>query len=213
MPRTKKIRFDEIKQFPNVFQAGTETDWSKQIFKNNNPIILELGCGKAKFSIQMAQEFPNQNFIAIDRKGERIWRAAKDAQNLKLTNLAFVQGNIYYIEKDFLPHSIDQIWLTFPDPLPRSNNANKRLTHTKFLKFYQKLLKPNGTIHLKTDSLNLINFTELEIKQFNGKILIKQLDIYNTANNLSEHIFFQTDFEKKYLSKNLPIYYLEGELT
>lgn len=212
MSRTKKIRFNQIKEFSNVFEAGTELDWAAEIFKNQNPVNLELGCGKAKFSLQMAKAFPDQNFVAIDRKGERIWRAAVDAKNLNLTNLAFVQGNIYYIEKDFLPHSINQIWLTFPDPLPKPNNANKRLSHQKFLKFYQKLLTPTGTFHLKTDSLNLINFTELEIPKIKGKVTIKELDIYNNKNSLPEHIFFQTDFEKKYLAKNFPIYYLEAQL-
>jgi tRNA (guanine-N7-)-methyltransferase len=213
MARTKLKRFEEIKDFDNVYESGTETNWADNIFKNSHPIVLELGCGKAKFSIQMATHFKQKNFVAIDRKGERIWRGAIDAQKLQLENLAFMQGNIYYIEKDFLPESISQIWITFPDPLPKPNNANKRLTHSKFLKRYKQLLTPNGSLHLKTDSLQLINFSIDEIEKFGGKITKTILDIYNTPDPIPEHLHFQTDFEKKFLAKNLPIYYLEATLS
>lgn len=216
MARTKLLKFSEIKTLPNVFESGQETDWQSHIFKNENPLILELGCGKAKFSLQMAQYFPNKNFVAVDRKGERIWRGATDALNSKLKNLAFMQGNIYYIEKDFLPESIDQIWITFPDPLPKPNNANKRLTHSKFLKRYKQLLKPGGTLNLKTDSLQLIDFTIDEVAAFGGELTLVAYDIYTPSPDgpkLGDHIFFQTDFEKKFLAKGLPIYYLQAKLS
>lgn len=214
MKRTKLKKFAEIKELPNVFDQDSllKQDWKTDIFKNQNPLYVELACGSAKFSIQMAQNSPNINFVAMDRKGERIWLGAKEALSLGLTNLYFFQGNIKYIEKEFKPNSIDELWITFPDPFPKPKNTRQRLTHRNFLDKYKILLSPTGTINLKTDFKLLLEFTEQEILDLNGNILQKEIDIYERKNSLPAHLFYQTFFEKMHLDQGKKIHYLKGKL-
>jgi tRNA (guanine-N7-)-methyltransferase len=216
MSRSKLKKFAEIKVLSNVYDPDSFIDlsWRKDIFKNDNPLFVELACGKAKFSIQMAEKFPNINFIAIDRKGERVWYGATEALEKKLTNLKFFQGNINYLEKEFKnPNDkIDEIWITFPDPFPKDRNARQRLTHKKFLTIYKKALKENGILNLKTDFTPLHDFTRKEIIDFNGKILIEQKDIHNTPSTLEDHIFFKTDYENFFIDQQKAIHYLRAEI-
>ena len=215
MSRTKLRKFAEIKASPIVFDPEKirGKSWQKDIFKNSNPIHLELACGKGKFSIQMAQNHPELNFIAIDRKGERIWHAAQNAQNLGLSNLVFFQGNINYIEKEFKTNEIDELWITFPDPFPKDKNARQRLTHLRFLEKYKVFLKNSGTFNLKTDFKLLLEFTEQEILKLGGKILQKETDIYSKRQTLPEYLFYQTDFELKHLNDGKQIHYLKAILN
>jgi len=214
MKRTKLKKFAEIKELPNVLDGSNllGQNWQSDIFKNTQPLHLELGCGSGNFSIQMAQKHPEINFIAIDRKGERIWTGAKAALELEIPNLRFFQGNIKQIEKEFQHNQVQEIWITFPDPFPRPRSAKQRLTHRDFLTKYKSFLAPNGTINLKTDFKALLEFTELEIIDLNGKILQKEIDIYSRQADLPEHLFFQTYFEKKHLADGKQIHYLQGSL-
>jgi tRNA (guanine-N7-)-methyltransferase len=205
MSRTKLRKFAEIKEMPNVYESGTNIKWE-------SPLTLELACGKAKFSLQMAQKFPEMNFVGVDRKGERIWKGATTALDLKLSNLKFLQGNIIYIDKDFPTESVDQIWITFPDPHPKDNTANQRLTHPRFLEFYKKILKPTGQICLKTDSRLLLNYTRETILAQNGTILEFTENIYSQKETLPAYYFFQTDFELRHLAENKQIHILRATL-
>jgi len=161
MGQKKLIRFAEIKTFPNVFQypVGMPGKW-KDVYKNDNPITLELACGKGEYAVGMGRLFPNDNFMGIDMKGNRIWVGAKTALAEGLQNVVFMRTHIDKITDYFLPGEIKNIWLTFPDPQLRISKAKRRLTHPKFLRLYQQILAPGGSVNLKTDSPVLFNFTK-----------------------------------------------------
>ena len=146
MGQKKLIRFAEIKTFPNVFQypVGMQGKW-KDVYKNDNPITLELACGKGEYAVGMGRLFPNDNFMGIDMKGNRIWVGAKTALAEGLQNVAFMRTHIDKITDYFLPGEIKNIWLTFPDPQLRISKAKRRLTHPKFLRLYQQILAPGGS--------------------------------------------------------------------
>jgi tRNA (guanine-N7-)-methyltransferase len=165
MSRQKIKRFEAIRSLPNVIEYGHQNSIQMPInwhdfFGNDNPIVLELGCGRGEYCIELGKQNPNINYIGIDVKGDRIWIGAKEAFDKKLTNIAFVRGQIEYIDQIFQNTKIDQIWLTFSDPQP--NNPKKRLTSPRFLKLYKQILNPNGTIHLKTDS-DLLFLSTIEV--------------------------------------------------
>jgi tRNA (guanine-N7-)-methyltransferase len=156
MGQKKLIRFEAIKGYDNVFEypVNAKGTWN-EFFKNDNPITLELACGKGEYAVGLGNMHPNRNFIGIDIKGNRIWRGATNALEQGLKNVAFIRSLIDKVPDYFNPTEIDEIWITFPDPQLRGSKAKKRLTHPKFLRLYQQILKPGGTIHLKTDSPDL----------------------------------------------------------
>src|SRR5687768_8933057 len=141
MGQKKLVRFAELETFSNVLQypENMAGNWA-QFFKNNSPIILELACGKGEYAVGLAQLYPNKNFIGIDLKGNRIWVGAKKALQIKLTNTAFLRIEIDKIPEFFAPGEVNEIWITFPDPQPRTGKAKKRLTHPKFLRLYEQIL-------------------------------------------------------------------------
>ena len=191
--------------FNNSFQLKGK--WNNNCFKNNNPIVLELGCGKGEYTVSLAEREKTVNFIGVDIKGNRIWRGAKTALEAKLSNVAFLRSRIDYIDKGFGPNEVSEIWITFPDP--QKERPRKRLTHPLFLDRYKNILKPGGLIHLKTDSLLLHQFTLTVIKELKLKLLEATVDLYSDGKEWGAVTGVQTFYEKMYLQKGCPITYLK----
>jgi len=164
MGHKKLIRFEAIKSFPNVLQypEGMQGKWNA-FFNNDNPVTLELACGKGEYTVALARLYPGRNFIGVDLKGNRIWSGAKKALDEGLKNVAFLRTQIESITGYFAEGEVSEIWITFPDPQLRMSKAKKRLTHPRFLRLYKKIMKEGGFIHLKTDSPDLYNFESLDI--------------------------------------------------
>ena len=156
MGKDKLLRFEAIKSFSNVYEPvfrepfPIQGNWRTEVFKNDNPLILELGCGKGEYSVGLGRKYPEKNFIGVDLKGNRIYIGAKDALETNLTNVAFLRTRIDFILDYFGENEVDEIWLTFSDPQP--NKARKRLSSPLFIDRYKKILKPGGIVHMKTDS-------------------------------------------------------------
>lgn len=181
--------------------------WKSQFFKNNNPIVLELGCGKGEYSVGLAKIFPNKNFIGVDIKGARIWRGAKTSDQEKLTNIGFLRTRIELINSFFSEKEADEIWITFPDPQMKKRRAKKRLTSSGFLGFYQKLLKNNGIVHLKTDSRFLYEYTNAVVKLNNLKVIKNTANLY-AENWTDEILLIQTHYEKLHIDDGDSIHYI-----
>ena len=180
-------RFDENETLPNVFQPTREEalsqyhlkgKWRSEVFKNENPIVLELGCGKGEYSVGLAKSFPEKNFIGIDIKGARFWFGATEAINENLTNVAFLRTQIELVECFFEENEVDEIWITFPDPQIKYRRTKHRMTHPDFLKRYAKILKDDGIMHLKTDSEFLHGYTLGLLQGLGHEILFANHDIY-----------------------------------
>src|SRR3954470_19408719 len=172
MGQKKLQRFAEIRTFSNVLEypAGMKGQW-KTFFKNNNPVILELACGKGEYAVGLGRIHRDKNFIGLDIKGNRLWVGAKNALNKGLTNVAFIRTQIEKITDYFAEGEVSEIWITFPDPQLRVSKAKKRLTHPRFLRLYQGFLISNGVINLKTDSPDLYDFTKQVINLFELELL------------------------------------------
>ena len=220
MPKNKLQRFAELKTFSNVHEflyTERETDfklkgkWNKEYFKNNNPIVLELGCGKGEYSIGLAEKSPRKNFIGIDIKGARIWRGSKNAQEKNLSNVCFLRTQIEFIESCFAKDEVSEIWITFPDPQP--NKEKKRLTHPAFLDRYRNVIKNEGIVHLKTDSLELHEFTLEIIAENKHKLLDSTNDLYGSSVSEREEVkSIKTHYEKLFTAKGKKITYLKFRL-
>ena len=178
-----------------------------EFFKNNNPITLELACGKGEYAVGLGQLYPDRNFIGIDLKGNRIWVGAKKALENNLTNVAFLRTEIDQVAEYFSKNEVAEIWITFPDPQLRKSKAKKRLTHPKFLRLYQQFLLPNGLIHLKTDSPDLYAFTKLVIDLY-GCHLHKDLDNVFKEETVSEELKIKTHYESLDIAGSNRIHYL-----
>jgi tRNA (guanine-N7-)-methyltransferase len=216
MRKNKLTKFAEIATYKNVFeytfqQLQTKTfplkgKWREEYFKNDNPIVLELGCGKGEYTVGLARFFPDKNFIGMDIKGARMWTGATDAIKNNLVNVAFVRTHIELIAHFFDPKEISEIWITFPDP--QMKKVNKRLTSCRFMKEYSKLLKDDGIIHLKTDSNFLYIYTKAMIEENELKVLFDTDDLYNS--NIEDDILsIQTFYEKQWIDKGLNIKYIK----
>ena len=182
MGKDKLRRFEAIKSFDNVFEPVREQDfehsgkWNENIFNNENPIVLELGCGKGEYSVGLGSLFSDKNYIGVEIKGNRIYIGAKEAIDNNLKNVAFLRTRIDYIDSYFKENEVDEIWLTFSDPQP--NKPRKRLTSTLFINRYRKFLKPGGLIHLKTDSSVLFDSTMEQIKLNKYELVDLRPDLY-----------------------------------
>lgn len=222
MGRKKKLQhFAENLTFDNLFQLRFEqlaatgfplkSKW-KDFFGNNYPIVLELGCGKGEYTIGLARNYPDMNYIGIDIKGARLWRGLKDAQKDQLRNVAFIRTRIELIEHFFGEGEISEIWITFPDPQPQFSRIRKRLTHQRFLERYASFLKTDGIIHLKTDSQLLYDYT-LEVIRENGhKLLVAKDDLYSEeGEDVVKRI--RTFYEQKWLALGIPIKYIRFALS
>lgn len=213
MGQKKLVRFAEIKTFPNVLEypQGMKGKW-KEFFRNDNPVVLELACGKGEYAVGLGSLYPEKNFIGVDIKGNRIWRGARTALEQGLKNVAFVRTQIDKINDYFAPAEVQDIWITFPDPQLRMSKAKKRLTHPKFLRMYQRLLAPGGSIHLKTDSPALYGFTKLVIGLYELELLADYDDVYGLTDRPKE-LDIQTHYEKLDIAQSNRVHYLSFRLN
>ena len=208
MAQKKLIRFEAINSFANVLQypKNIQGRW-QHFFKNKNPIILELACGKAEYTVGLAKMYPDKNYIGVDIKGNRIWVGAKKCLDEKITNAAFLRTEIDKINTYFTTGEVDEIWITFPDPQLRKSKAKKRLTHPKFLRLYKQFLQPGGYIHLKTDSPDLYYFTKMVIDHYNLNIISEIKDLH-TNENISPELKIKTHYESLDIAKSKAVFYL-----
>lgn len=208
MGQKKLKRFAEIETFKNVLQypAGMQGKWH-EFFQNQQPITLELACGKGEYAVGLGRLYPNRNFIGVDLKGNRIWVGAKKAQAEHLKNVAFLRTQIDKLADYFTPGEVQEIWLTFPDPQLRVSRAKKRLTHPKFLRLYQQILQPGGKIHLKTDSPNLYQFTKLVINLYDLQLHDDIDDVYANA-GIGQELSIKTHYEGLDIAQSNRIHYL-----
>jgi tRNA (guanine-N7-)-methyltransferase len=212
MAQKKLLRFAQIKEFENVLEYPDfmRGNWNI-FFKNESPVSLELACGRGEYTVGLAQLHPNQNFIGIDVKGNRMYIGAKKALDNKLTNAAFLRTQIEIVSQYFAKEEVDEIWITFPDPQLRISKAKKRLTHPRFLRQYQSILKQGGAIHLKTDSPNLFNFTKKVINMYGLQLLAESADVY-AASNVADELKIKTHYESLDIAGSRKIYYLKFSL-
>jgi tRNA (guanine-N7-)-methyltransferase len=208
MAQKKLQRFAEIRTFPNVLEypLHMQGKW-ESFFKNDHEITLELACGKGEYAVGLGRLYPERNFIGVDLKGNRMWVGAKKSLEDKLDNVAFIRSHIDKIDQYFIKGEIAEIWITFPDPQLRTSKAKKRLTHPNFLRLYQKILKPNGKIHLKTDSPDLYTFTKLVIGLYELKITEDKTDVY--SGEVSAELNIKTYYEGLDIAKSNRIHYLQ----
>ncbi|MGM0612043.1 MAG: tRNA (guanosine(46)-N7)-methyltransferase TrmB [Bacteroidota bacterium] len=217
MGKKKLKRFAENATFGNMFQRSFEEldeegfelkgRWREDFFRNTNPIVLELACGKGEYAMHMAESMPDKNFIGIDIKGARMWKGCKYSNDKGLTNVAFIRSQIELIRYFFGDKEIDEIWITFPDPFLRRSRRKKRLTSPQFLQRFKPLLKDEGIIHLKTDDDTLFVFTKEIIETYNHKVNKISADIYK--DQLSGPITdIKTFYEQMWLEKGKPIKYI-----
>ncbi len=176
-------------------------------FKNKNPVVLELACGKGEYAIGLGRLHPEKNFIGVDIKGNRIWVGAKKAIDLGLRNVAFLRIQIDHIDDYFSQNEVEEIWITFPDPQLRISKAKKRLTHPGFLRIYQQVLIPGGRIHLKTDSPDLYKFTKEVVDLFNCNLHFDYNDVYKEQ-SIAEELKIKTHYELMDIAGSNRIHYL-----
>lgn len=209
MAKKKLKRFAELLSFPNVFQTliDLKGKWHSDYFHNDNPIVLELACGRGEYTVALARRYREKNFIGIDIKGARLWRGAKDALNERLTNTAFLRIPIETITNWFSIGEVSEIWITFPDPFLREGKARKRLTSPRFLKLYREILSSDGVIHLKTDEPNLFAYTQETVVSEGGKLLEVIDDIYGKGSP-TDILSIKTTYEGKHLEIGRTIRYL-----
>ncbi|SMO91203.1 tRNA (guanosine(46)-N7)-methyltransferase TrmB [Fodinibius sediminis] len=220
MGRNKLERFDEIGTFDNVSECTDYQDeeavrpggkWRSDVFENEHPIILELACGKGEYALALSEHYPDRNIIGVDIKGARIWKGARRALKNNRWNVHFLRIYIDHLDEYFAPGEVDDIWITFPDPYPRGSDRSKRLTSPKFLDIYQKVLGPEGSVRLKTDSEQLFDYTRRTIEKTGCTLLDLVDDIYRERPD-DKLLTQKTYFEKKHLEKGRTISYLRFSL-
>nr|WP_299388143.1 tRNA (guanosine(46)-N7)-methyltransferase TrmB [Allomuricauda sp.] len=219
--KNKLKRFKENENFSNVVQPtrdevlkgfGLKGKWSTY-FQNNNPIVLELGCGKGEYTVELARRNPDKNYIGIDIKGARFWRGAKTALEEQLGNVAFLRSQIELIDLLFAEAEVDGIWITFPDPQIKYKRTKHRMTNPVFLEKYKQVLKPGGLVHLKTDSEFMHGYTLGLLQGLGHEILYSNHDVYKNAGSPLEVMEIQTFYENQYLEKGKPITYIQFRIN
>lgn len=219
MAKNKLAKFAEMNVLENVFQPRHQevfrTDyplkgqWASRVFQNNHPIVLEIGCGKGEYTVGLGKLYPEKNFIGMDIKGARMWHGAKTALQQKMSNAVFLRAYAEMLESVFAPGEISEIWITFPDP--QMSKKRKRLTGSRFLSLYKKIIKENGTIHLKTDSPFLYIYTQEVIQLNHLKTLFSTDDLYSS--DLKDPILsIKTFYEQQWLSRGKTIKYIRFSL-
>ncbi|NMH28539.1 tRNA (guanosine(46)-N7)-methyltransferase TrmB [Flavobacterium silvaticum] len=216
--KNKLKRFRENETFANVIQPEREEilsgsfplkgKWDREFFKNENPLVLELGCGKGEYTVALAKKFPEKNFIGIDIKGARFWRGAKTAVEEGISNAAFLRTQIELIENLFAEGEVDEIWITFPDPQIKYKRTKHRMTNMDFLARYKKILKPNGIVHLKTDSEFMHGYTLGLLHGQGHEVIYANHNIYRNEGAPEEVTGIQTFYEAQYLEKDKAITYI-----
>lgn len=223
----KMERWKEMTTFPHVFEPQF-TDvfnsdfehkgkWKQNVLKNENPIVLELGCGRGEYSVGLAKHFPEKNFVGFDIKGARIWKGAKQALERGLINVFFVRTRIDFITSFFAKDEVDEIWITFPDPQPQDSRERKRLTAPMFIDRYKQILKPGGIIHLKTDNEGFFKYTLEEIERNNYNLIEHTFDLYaeridDLDQKTQEILSIKTYYENLFSAKGHKIHYLKFKL-
>ena len=231
MGKNKLKKFAEMETFHNVFQCGARETlegnpvvamrgkWHEEYFGNDNPIVLELGCGRGEYTVGLATRYPDKNYIGIDIKGARMWAGAKQAELAGMKNVAFLRTNIEMLTHFFAPNEVAEVWITFPDP--QMKKATKRLTSTYFMQRYAELLQENGLIHLKTDSPFLYTYTQAMVKENKYPLLVDTADLYDESresevekreSDIEEARALQTHYEHQWLDRGLTIKYLRWQL-
>ena len=220
MGKNKLAKFIEMERFENVIQVPYKKlqhenfylkgKWATQFFENENPIILELGCGKGEYTVELAEKNPDKNFIGVDIKGARMYIGAKQALDKNLKNVAFLRTNIEIINQFFGNDEVAEIWLTFPDP--QMKKTRKRLTSTSFLNLYKQFLKTDGIVHLKTDSNFQFTYTSALVHLNEFEILAETDNLYKSE-ILNETLQIKTFYEKQWLSRGITIKYIAFKLS
>ena len=220
MGKNKLQRFAENETFKHLFQPSPKEmltndfflkgKWNSDYFKNNHPIILEVGCGKGEYTVGLARKYKNKNFIGIDIKGPRLWRGSKTVKEENMKNVAFIRNKVEFSTSFFEKNEINEIWITFPDP--QIKKMKKRLTSARFLKMYSEILNSRGIIHLKTDSVLMHEFTKEIIKINKLETVFETNDLYNSEIS-GEVKEIKTFYEQKFLEEGLKITYLQFKLN
>lgn len=220
--KNKLKRFKENETFENVFQPTREEvvgdlfplkgKWNSDFFKNDNPLVLELGCGKGEYSVGLAEKYPNKNFVGIDIKGARFWRGAKTAVDTGLHNVAFIRTQIELVDHIFAENEVDEIWITFPDPQIKYKRTKHRMTNSEFLQLYKKILKPDGVMNLKTDSEFMHGYTLGLLHGEGHEVLYANHNVYVNEGSPEEVTAIQTFYEKQYLEINKAITYIRFKI-
>ncbi|MDH6355508.1 tRNA (guanine-N7-)-methyltransferase [Dysgonomonas sp. PH5-45] len=216
MGKNKLAKFADMEGFRHVFQFpfaalkekgfDMKGKWNEQFFGNQNPIVLELGCGRGEYTVGLARLFPEKNFIGIDIKGSRMWAGAKQSLAEGLNNVAFLRTHIELVDHFFAEGEVSEIWITFPDP--QMNKVNKRMTSTRFMRLYRRILCPDGVIHLKSDSNFMFTYTAAMVEANHLPVMYKTEDLYNS--DLADDVLkIQTYYEQQWLSRGLTIKYLK----
>ena len=221
--KNKLKRFRENETFHNVIQPTREAlvdanfslkgKWCSSFFKNNNPLVLELGCGKGEYTVGLAKRYPNKNFIGIDIKGARFWRGAKTAIEDQMPNVAFIRTQIELIEFIFAENEVDEIWITFPDPQIKYKRTKHRLTNAEFLQRYKNVLNNTGVVHLKTDSEFMHGYTLGLLHGLGHEVEYANHDVYRKEGSQEEVTEIQTYYEETYLAKDKAITYIRFKIN
>ena len=207
MGKDKLKRFAEYASYSNTYDFAYDLKgkWNELVFKNNNPIVIELGCGKGEYTVALGRNYRDKNFIGIDLRSNRMWKGAGIALEEKLTNVAFLRFVIHKITDAFADGEISEIWITFPDPFPKPRHAKHRLTHPRFLKLYKQILKPGGMVHFKTDDTDLFEFTIDMLPRIGIELLEIEKDVHNNP-KAHEHLKnITTYYEKLFMGKGRTI--------
>ena len=218
----------ENKRFTHVFEPclqeavrGLDGDikgtWAPDIFNNNNPITLELGCGKGEYTVGLARKYPDRNFVGVDIKGHRFWRGAKTAKEESLPNVAFLRTRIEFIDKYFEAEEVSEIWLTFSDPQPKDEKGTKRITSSVYIERYKKILKPGSLINVKTDSVLLYDLSKEGYLDSGYTIKLDSQDVYGdlvhrVPQDLREALEIITYYEKRWLAEGKKIHFIQLEV-
>lgn len=216
MAKNKLQKFADMETYSHVFQYpfavlkergfDMRGKWNEKFFHNDNPIVLELGCGKGEYAVGLARRYPNKNFIGVDIKGARMWTGASEAKAEGIENVAFLRTHIELITHFFAPGEVSEIWITFPDP--QMKKTRKRLTSTRMLELYREILAENGIIHLKSDSPFLYTYTRAMVQENNFPILIDTDDLYNSGID-DDILGIKTFYEQQWLERGKTIKYIK----
>jgi len=219
MSRKKLVRFAQNEVNPNVVQAGKpifdqiKGQWNTLQFANDQPLVVELACGRGEFTLGLGRQYPNQNFIGVDIKGSRIWKGSSSATAEGIHTVAFLRTQIQQLQDLFAPGEISELWITFPDPFPRDGDEKRRLTSPKFLEMYKQLVKTGGLIHFKTDNTGLYEYTDLVLKDRpDCQITFNTADFYESELREAHH-GIKTRYEKIFSDKGEKIKYIQFSFT
>ncbi|MCD7711133.1 MAG: tRNA (guanosine(46)-N7)-methyltransferase TrmB [Porphyromonadaceae bacterium] len=216
MGKNKLQKFEDMSTFPHVFEYpfyrlqredfDLRGRWNGAFFKNDRPIVLELGCGRGEYTVGMARKYPEKNFIGIDIKGARMWTGASESLREGLTNVAFLRTTIELIDRFFAPEEVSEIWITFPDP--QMKKVRKRLTSTRFMELYSRILRPDGRIHLKCDSPFLYTYTCEMVRANRYPVVMQTDDLYHSGLE-DEKLSIRTFYEQQWLERGMTIKYIQ----